>query len=281
MDIFREIERFYQSVKGEKQIIGKSLQGRNLYAVKVGEGSLVGIAVYAIHGREWISARLAKEHYRRGVLGSVWLIPLANPDGALLSQVGIRSAYGSDQLSFLSAYSGRELRLWKANARGVDLNVNFDAEWGKGAKNVFRRGAQNYIGERPFCEPESQALYYFTQKIKPNYTISFHTKGEEIYWYFGQSTHTCLRDFRIGQVLSRATGYPLKLARGSVGGYKDWCIRSLGIPSYTVELGDDRLSHPLSGMDYGNIRSKCGDALYALSAAVAKYKGMEYEKTYS
>ncbi|MBO5335355.1 MAG: hypothetical protein J6A87_05195, partial [Clostridia bacterium] len=96
-----------------------------------------------------------------------------------------------------------------------------------------------------------------------------------------QSTHTCLRDFRIGQVLSRTTGYPLRLARGSVGGYKDWCVRSLGIPSYTVELGDDRLSHPLSGMDYGNIRSKCGDALYALSVAVAKYKGMEYEKTYS
>ena len=62
MDIYREIERFYQSVKGEKQIIGKSLQGRNLYAVKVGEGSPVGIAVYAIHGREWLSARLAKEH---------------------------------------------------------------------------------------------------------------------------------------------------------------------------------------------------------------------------
>ncbi len=268
MDIYREIERFYQSVQTEKRIIGKSLQRRNLYAVKVGEGCPVGIAVYAIHGREWISARLAKAHYRHGVLGSVWLIPLANPDGALLSQVGIRAAIGSDQFSFLAAYSERELRLWKANARGVDLNVNFDAEWGQGIKNVFRRGPQNYIGASPFSEPESRALKSFTQALQPDYTVSFHTKGEEIYWYFGQSSHTCLRDFRIGQALSRATGYPLRLAKGSVGGYKDWCIQNYGIPSYTVELGDDRLLHPLRATAYADIQKKCGDALYALSSAI-------------
>ena len=53
MDIYWEITRFYAGVKSEKRIIGSSLQKRNLYAIKLGDGAPVGIAVYAIHGRDW------------------------------------------------------------------------------------------------------------------------------------------------------------------------------------------------------------------------------------
>ena len=272
MNIYRKIQRFYRRAETEKRIIGHSVLGRDLVAVKVGQGAPVGIAVYAIHGREWVSSLLACEHYRRGVEGSVWLVPLSNPDGAMLSQKGIASAYGSAHFPFLSAYTAKQLRAWKANARGVDLNVNFDARWGTGVKNVRKRGAENYIGERAFSEPETQALRDFTQEISPDYTVSFHTKGEEIYWYFGQSASDCLRDFSIGQWLSRSTGYPLRLASGSAGGYKDWCIEVLKIPAFTVELGDDRLHHPLRGMaHYMDIKNKAGDALYALSCGVKEW----------
>lgn len=272
MDIYREITRFYQGVHTEKRIIGKSLMKRSLYAIKVGEGSPVGIAVYGIHAREWITARLAKEHYRKGVCGTVWLIPLANPDGALLSQRGIKAAKDSPYVRFLSAFSNAELRLWKANVRGVDLNVNFDAKWGYGEKNVRKRGAENYIGASPFSEPETRALRNFSEEIRPDYTLSFHTKGEEIYWYFGQSADTCLRDFRLGEVLERTTGYPLKLAKGSVGGYKDWCIEKMGIPAYTVEVGKDAYTHPLGRIAYLDIKKKCGGALLAVSQGL---KGIE------
>ncbi len=272
MDIYQETARFYGRADTEKRVIGKSRLGRKLYAIKVGDGAPVGVALYGIHGREWLSARLAQEHFRYGVHGTVWLLPLVNPDGALLSQRGLSSAKKSVYGRFLSAYTDGELKLWKANAAGVDLNVNFDAEWGKGKKNRFRRGAENYVGRFPVCEPETRAVRDFTLELAPDYTVSFHTKGEEIYWYFGQSLHTCLRDFAIGRALSAATGYPLKLAKGSVGGYKDWCISALKIPAYTVELGDDGFAHPLGAWAYGNVRKKCGGALYALSAAVAEYK---------
>ena len=285
MDIYGEITRFYNGADTEKRIIGSSLQKRNLYAIKIGEGSPVGIAVYAIHGREWLTARLAKAHYKnaqkQGITGSIWLIPLANPDGALLSQKGLSVAKDSPYFRFLSAYSDGELRLWKANARGVDLNVNFDAEWGKGKRNVRKRGAENYIGERPFSEPETLALKRFTEEVSPDYTVSFHTKGEEIYWYFGQSDFDAERDFRIGQALSKATGYPLRLAQGSVGGYKDWCIKTLKIPSYTVEVGADYFSHPLNGAAFLDIDQHCGGALYALSAAVQNEKINERRKIYA
>ena len=268
MDIYQTVTEFYNAFQGEKRIIGSSLLGRNLYAIKVGDGSPVGIATYAIHAREWITALLALEQAAFPIVGSVWFVPLLNPDGALLSQMGRESASGSEYEGFLSAYSREQLRLWKANARGVDLNVNFDAEWGKGEKNVRENGAENGIGARAFSEKETRALRDFTYAVMPNYTISYHTKGEEIYWYFCQSTHTCLRDRQIGESLSRATGYPLREAYGSCGGYKDWCISVLGIPSFTVEVGEDSLAHPLPQSALPKIIKENTFALSAVAKAV-------------
>ncbi len=268
MDIYERIEKFYQSVTAEKRIIGRSVFGRNLYAVKVGEGRPIGIAQYAMHGREYITARLAPVHYARGVKkGSVWLLPLVNPDGALLAEKGISSAPDGEKERLISVNGGADFSLWKANGRGVDLNVNFPARWGKGEKNTRFVGRENYIGERPFCERETLALKIFTEKIRPDYTVSYHTKGEEIYWYFYQSLHTCPRDKRLALALSRSTGYPLAFAKNSAGGYKDWCIERLKIPAFTVEAGLDSFAHPLGENALCDIVEKNEDALYDLSAA--------------
>ncbi len=268
MDIYKKTQAFYESVpQSQGEIIGKSQFGRELYAVKIGEGSPVGLAQYAMHGREWITAELAFYHYRRGVAkGSVWLLPLMNPDGALLSQVGLESAPMSARNSLIALQKGdKDFSLWKANGRGVDLNVNFPARWGKGVKNVCEAGSENYIGAYPFSETETRALKKFTQKINPDYTVSYHTKGEEIYWYFYQSLHTCPRHKGLAQVLSRSTGYPLAHAKGSAGGYKDWCIQSLKIPAFTVEVGRDELPHPLGEETIEDIVRKNGESLYDLS----------------
>lgn len=66
VDIYKEISAFYESADTEKRIFGKSVFGRGLYAVKLGEGAPVGIAQYAIHGREWITAKLALAHFGGG-----------------------------------------------------------------------------------------------------------------------------------------------------------------------------------------------------------------------
>ena len=249
MDIYEKITIFYESVNTEKRIIGKSFFGRNIYAIKIGDGKPTGLAQYAMHAREWITAELALFHYTRGLekgLGSFWLIPLTNPDGALLCQKGLDSVQNETQKEFLREINGSEnFALWKANGRGVDLNVNFDACWGKGKHNTKSTGSENYIGERPFSETETQALKAFTLAIKPNYTISFHTKGEEIYWYFYQPMCDCARDKALALALAKSTGYPLSYAKGSAGGYKDWCVQKLKIPSFTVEVGADELAHPI------------------------------------
>ena len=251
MDIYQEIKQFYKRINTEKRIIGKSELGRDIFAIKLGIGSPIGIVQYAIHGREFLTARLAKTHYRTGIeKGSVWLVPLVNPDGALLSQIGIASVADERvKKRLLDMNKSQDFSLWKANARGVDLNVNFPARWGKGEKNLRVAGAENYIGAYPFSEKETRALREFTLSIFPDYTVSYHTKGEEIYWEFGQKGYVRKRDKFIANAVGKSTGYKVKLTPNSTGGYKDWCVQQLKIPALTIEVGADELNHPI-GEEY-------------------------------
>lgn len=221
--IFEEVKNFYKNYNGKKCVIGYSFHGKEIFAFHIGE--LTGrqfISTYAIHGREWITARLALKHIKTDIKrGGGWVIPLVNPDGATISQT--------------------KRSLWKANARGVDLNCNFDADWGNGRLNTRKRGGENCIGDYPFSETETAALRDFTLKVRPFVTLSFHTKGEEIYWEYSGSG-----DVRGAEILSSATGYVHKVIFGSSGGYKDWCIQKLGIPAYTIECGNDILEHPIT-----------------------------------
>ncbi len=223
--IFEEITALYQNYPYKKCVIGYSCHGREIYAFHVGSDfGRQFIAVYAVHGREWITARLAKKHIKKKLKsGGGWVIPLLNPDGANISQTSIP--------------------LWKANGRGVDLNCNFDADWGSGRLNSTRRGGENCIGDYPFSEPETIALRDFTYKIRPFVTLSFHTKGEEIYWEYGGRG-----DIRGAEIIKNVTGYQVKRIFGSAGGYKDWCIKKLHIPAYTVECGSDDLTHPITDL---------------------------------
>ena len=235
--IYEEVKNFYLKYRGKKCVIGYSFKGRAIFAMHV--GSFTGrqfIAAYAFHGREWITARLALRHIRTGVARGRggWIIPLVNPDGAVISQT--------------------VSPLWKANARGVDLNCNFDALWGTGRLNTRTRGAENCTGDFPFSEPESKALADFTLKVMPHAALAFHTKGEEIYWEFDGA------GFIMGaRVLARSTVYAPKIISGSAGGYKDWCLKRLKIPAYTIECGSDRLAHPITQL---RCLKKCYRVLY-------------------
>lgn len=269
MDIPAEAERFFCRFKGEKKVIGKSVFGRPVYAMRVGSGSPVCLAQYAVHARERITARLAFAHLSLGLNGTLWAVPLVNPDGAALCEYGVPSAPEGEREGLCALNGGADFSLWKANGRGVDLNVNFPADWGRGAPNVYSPASANYVGARPLSEPESRALAAFTREIRPDFTVSYHTKGEEIYWYYGQPLSACARDKRLAQALSRSTGYPLRRAAGSTGGYKDWCISALHIPAFTIEAGKDSFSHPLGDGEYADIEAH---NLFALRALAEEWK---------
>ena len=230
MNIFTDIYDFYSEFKGEKGVIGEAVSKLPIFymAVKKTESPKV-IFQYAIHGREFITSYLALKQIenfdKNGLLGTAYFIPLLNPDGAIIASKGYP--------------------LYKANGRGVDLNVNFDAKWGTGEKNRLQKGEENYIGSYPFSEPETSSLRDFTLKVLPNATVSYHSKGEEIYWEFFQKGKLKKRSFLLAKAVEEQTGYTIKSTPNSAGGYKDWCVEKLKIPALTIEVGSDGLSHPI------------------------------------
>lgn len=230
MNVLEYLDSFYNSFEGQKFIAGKSFFGKNVYCFSVSKSMRpVVIIQYAIHAREYITTYLAieqiKDSFKHQKTGTVYFFPAVNPDG-------IEIALNQNVK-------------YKANGRGVDLNVNFDAGWGKGEKNVFFSGAENYVGKCPFSEPETIMLKDFTLSVCPDATISYHSKGEEIYWEFFQKGKERKRAIEFAKTISAVTGYAIKRTPNSYGGYKDWCIKELKIPSLTIEVGRDNLSHPI------------------------------------
>lgn len=142
-----------------------------------------------------------------------------------------------------------DFSLYKANINGVDLNVNFDARWGTGKSNIKFKHHENFIGDRPNSEIETRNLIALTNNIKPDITISYHSKGEEIYYNFFQDEEDKKRDREIAKVIEKTTKYKIvDLSTYSAGGFKDYCIEKYKIPSFTLEVGKDIYSHPL-GLD--------------------------------
>ena len=272
MNVYEAVKAYFEDYRGEKQIIGKSAEGRNLYAIFIGKHSgVVGLSQYAIHAREWITAYLGIEHIRRGVTsGGVWILPLMNPDGALLVQKGIQSVSLHRQERLLKINKQDDFSLWKANAEGVDLNLNFPARWGRGKGNVRYPAPHGFIGCAPLSAPESCALALFTEEVRPDYTVSFHTKGEEIYWRFHQLPMRAMRDKKLAKVIGNATGYPLKETPFSAGGYKDWCVEALKIPAFTIEVGADARTHPLGQDALPDLIEKNKDVLVKLNGRYQK-----------
>ncbi len=246
MDVCDKLYDFYQKFKGEKGIIGQTLLNRPIFYFNVKKTDKpIIIAQYGIHAREYITTLLALKHIEEfknnHIKGNVFFIPAVNVDGIKIAQ--------------------RLLPQYKANARGVDLNVNFPAKFGCGEKNQKQKGCENFIGKFAFSEPETRALKNFTELIRPNITLSFHSKGEEIYYEFFQEQKQKEKHFKIASAVSKCTGYKIKSTPNSSGGYKDWCITKLKIPSLTIEVGDDTLAHPLKEECLEEIFNKTKDVL--------------------
>lgn len=260
-DLLREVQLFCRNGI-ETGIVGESETGRQIPYIFVGKknGNYM-IVQAAIHAREHLTALLAVnlakylvKNPQLTLTGGIYFVPMVNPDGVCLCQHGVGVVRSKERKNNLLKINGSsDFSLWKANGDGVDLNVNFDARWGEGEHNEFCKSAQNYVGKYPFSARETRALANFTKSIKPCVTLSYHLKGEEIYWEFGQTSHRRFRDRRYAQAIANYTGYKVKATPNSVGGYKDWCIQQFKIPAFTVEVGNDNFPHPFPYSEFPTI----------------------------
>ncbi|MCL6585021.1 MAG: M14 family metallocarboxypeptidase [Anoxybacillus sp.] len=255
MKDLNRLQTFYPDLI-QVQIIGKSVEGRNIYAIKLGKGSKEIFMNASHHAREHITTNVLMEmldtyafaynnfskvdkYDARSILNrtSIWFVPMVNPDGVTLVQKGPK-AVKNGKLVLAINKGKRNFSAWKANIRGVDLNRQYNANWKDISKKVKKTDYKNYKGPKPFSEPEVQALRQFTLAHKFEITISYHSSGEIIYWYFQQPKKYISRDQRLASMIAKQTGYSLVKPKKNPGGggYKDWFISTFQKPGFTIEV---------------------------------------------
>ena len=207
------------------------------------------LVIGGVHGREEITVPLTLALFRdyRGSM-TVDLLPLMNPDGVFLAAGGIGNLpLTKTQRADLIKWNGGSdnFRLWKANLRGVDLNVNFDAAWGTGRLNRFSPASENYVGPFPGSEPENQAVLKLLDGGRYDCVLCYHARGEELYHGFGGSDHP-----QAAKALAQFLNYRALTTPNSAGGVKDYWVQQTGKAGFTIEVEpDSRDYHDLSGLD--------------------------------
>lgn len=220
------------------ETIGASVQGRTLKAYTYGDGEKHLVFVGGVHGGyEWNSVLLAYQFM--DYLGQpqnaipadvrVTVIPSANPDG-VYAVVGVEGRFTAADVPTGEAATV----VGRFNARGVDLNRNFDCKW---KPESMWRGSTVNGGSAAFSEPESRAIRDFVLKNDPDAVIFWHSQSNAV--YASECEAGILPStLNIMHAYSRAAGYKAVEAFDAyeiTGDAEGW-LASIGIPAITVEL---------------------------------------------
>jgi carboxypeptidase T len=189
-----QLSNAYPSICTPKFSIGTSIEGRDLWAVKVSDNPMVDedepeVRIDALHhAREPISMHASLyfldwllENYNVDPLAThlvndreIWFIPAVNPDGYEYNRSIAPNGGG----------------MWRKNRRnngsgsfGVDLNRNYSYQWGYdnggSSPNV---NDETYRGTGPASEPEVAAMEAFIAGRQFRTAISAHTYAD--LWLF-------------------------------------------------------------------------------------------------
>ena len=255
------------------QVLTHTEYGRPVRTLTFGNGGRHVLFTAAHHANEWITATLILKFMEElaaaaeaggkiyGVpaanirdLVTVHTVPMVNPDGVDLVTGAMepgsfpyesarKLAENYPQIPFPSG--------WKANLKGVDLNLQYPAGWMRAreikfAQGYTRPGPRDYVGRAPLDQRESEALAEYTRRVDPRMVLAFHTQGEVIYWQFEDKAPAGARE--LGQEFARLSGYALAETpyQSAFAGYKDWFIRYFDRPGYTIEVGKGENPLPLS-----------------------------------
>ncbi len=276
MDIYYTYEIMERQIQGLKArypflevgSIGSSVMGKNLYYIRLGIGPREVFYNASHHANEWITTGVVMkfiENYSRAYSegrsirgysipslfnsSSIYIVPIVNPDGVDL--VNLWPNYTNPAYSQAAQLNRTGLplpRVWKANIRGVDLNLNYPADWEAEKQDELEMGItgpapRDYGGEAPLSEPESRAMVAFTRQHDFRLVIAYHTQGEVIFWQFKNYAPPIA--LQIANIFSRASGYAVEAGtpEAAYAGYKDWFLQEFRRPGYTIEAG--RGTNPL------------------------------------
>jgi carboxypeptidase T len=236
--------------------IGRSVEGRPLWALRIGErrGSTAKVAFLGCHhAREWLAVevpyRLAEhlvENASSGPVqqwlqqGEVWVAPMVNPDG--------------------HEYTRTDNRLWRKNRRrnrdgsvGVDPNRNYGYMWGTLDVSTSSHvpSDETYVGPRAFSEPEVRAVRDLVAREQFRGVLSYHSYSQLILYPWGYTSDPIedddeLRAHRdlaqeMEQLIRKVHGKTYTAQQSSelyptAGDTSDWTYGEYDALSFTIEL---------------------------------------------
>ncbi|MFK7846065.1 MAG: M14 family murein peptide amidase A [Rhodothermales bacterium] len=202
-----EIYLRVESSKIRWDVIGESVEGRDIYKADYGKGDSLTLIIGGFHGAEIRGAELAltfAEYLNAQkdleLKERVIIIPVLNPDGLI-----------------------RQERL---NAHGVDINRNFPTKnWTSEA-----RGPRYNPGTAPASEPETKLIMAMLDQYQPQRIISIHSPLEMVN-YDGPG-----RD--LAEKMAVHTGYPVSgdIGYPTPGSFGNYAGVEKNIPTITLEL---------------------------------------------
>jgi carboxypeptidase T len=244
--------------------IGKSYQGRELWAAKISdnvgvdenepevlydggthadEHMGVELAIRILH---WYADGYATDARIKGIVDTreIWIVFSVNPDGAEYD------------------ITGRKFHYWRKNRQptpgsayiGTDLNRNFDYRWGGGGRTSTNPQAITYRGPSAFSAPETRAMRDFLasrvvngrQQIRTH--VTFHEAGRLVMWPYGYTMTDLPGDMtsndhaalvKIGKTMAGSNGYRPEQASDlyiTSGTTRDFAYGKYRIFSYTFEM---------------------------------------------
>lgn len=267
-NIINEICDTYPFV--HRSFAGKSVCGRCIDVLHIGNTKNQVLYCAGFHGAEYLTITAVLKFFEEcayamkndTIVGrykikdflqkkGLTIVPCVNPDGVEIAIHGSDAAY---KYKSLVDKATKSTTVWQANARGVDINHNFNAGWTalkntELSMNINAPAPTRFGGNAPESEPETRALTNLCRRNDYERAIAFHSQGREIYCSFGANTP--VMSFRLASVLSQASGYnisvPEDIATG--GGFKDWFIEKFSKPALTIEMGKGKNPLPLSDFE--------------------------------
>jgi murein tripeptide amidase MpaA len=231
--------------------IGKSFEGRDIWALKISANSETKPAAWfdaLHHSREPLSAELVlrfvdnfvKQYFydleimRLMHTRNIIVVPCVNPDGYEYNRQTNPQGGG----------------MWRKNRRpnldgsyGVDLNRNYGWKWGT---VVYDTSMENdsYQGVSAFSEAETSALRDLMALEKPRFAVTLHSYGNEWMFPWGYTDDPSLSDSLFRYYADRLTdknGYVAEngwhLYGATSGTTDDYLYATYGTLAYTLEAG--------------------------------------------
>ena len=258
-----ELFEDYPNLVAEKISIGQSLEGRDIWALKISDNPNIDEDEAEVlytglhHAREpmsymnlfyymnWLVENYGTDQLATDILDNreLWFVPALNPDGLVYNQQIAPNGGGMQRKNTRETCNG--------GVDGVDLNRNYSYMWGLDNQGSSNDGCdETYRGTSPFSEPETTAMRAFVEQHDFPIALNYHSYSNLLIYPFGYSYDNPMNEedlntfIEIGEELVSVNGYELGTGPDLLypvnGEACDWMYGVHGIFAYTPEVGSSQ-----------------------------------------